>query len=122
MWLHVTKQGKVYVLFSLNANLDSGAFTILQNITKPIFDEYGFVISATSEFYHHNYSEMERFLVEYNTSYPNITHLKSIGKSVKGKELYVISLSNTPEEHVPGEFFFLMSHSALCVRFKKYWK
>lgn len=57
-----------------------------------------------TEFKHHNYTELEKFLKDIREVYPNITNLKSIGKSVQGRELYVLILSNTPEEHKPGKF------------------
>lgn len=81
----------------------TGAFKQLKRVVTKTPDEYGFLIPSKNEFKHHNYSDMERFLMEYNASYPNITHLHSIGKSVKGKELYVIIISSTPLKHVPGK-------------------
>lgn len=56
-----------------------------------------------TEFKHHNYKELETFLKDINETYPNITELKSIGKSVKGRELYVMVLGSTPLVHVPGK-------------------
>lgn len=73
----------------------------IENQTKPVFDEYGFM--TKTEFKHHNYKELESFLKDINETYPNITELKSIGKSVKGKELYVMVLGSTPLLHVPGK-------------------
>lgn len=73
----------------------------LQNITKTI-DKYGFLITGINDFKHHNYDEMERYLIEYNKTYPNITNLKSIGKSIDGRELYVFIISSTPFKHVAG--------------------
>nr|XP_022908553.1 carboxypeptidase D-like [Onthophagus taurus] len=80
-----------------------GKFTEQENITTPEFDEFGFVLRDKNEFRHHDYTEMEKFLIEYNETYPNITDLKSIGKSVEGRELYVLVLGNTPLKHVPGK-------------------
>ncbi|GJQ81229.1 hypothetical protein Trydic_g20448 [Trypoxylus dichotomus] len=74
-----------------------------RNQTKSIFDNYGFMIDPKGDFKHHHYQEMEQFLMDYNTTYPNITDLKSIGKSVQGRELYVMVLSSTPTKHVPGK-------------------
>lgn len=34
--------------------------------------------------------------------------LHSVGKSVKGRELYVFVLSSTPDKHVPGKSFSLV--------------
>lgn len=70
-------------------------------LNKPPVDDYGFVIKP--QFKHHNYTEMETFLKDMNESYPNITFLKSIGKSVNGRDLYVMVVSSTPFKHVAGK-------------------
>ncbi|XP_017777270.1 PREDICTED: carboxypeptidase D [Nicrophorus vespilloides] len=80
-----------------------GAYEEIVNLTRPMFDQYGFMIDPGLEFHHHNYTDMERFLLEYNSTYPNITDLKVIGKSVQGRNLYVFVLGNTPTKHVPGK-------------------
>ncbi|XP_064424964.1 carboxypeptidase D isoform X2 [Latimeria chalumnae] len=55
------------------------------------------------DFRHHHYSDMEIFLRRYATDYPDITKLYSIGKSVEGRELYVMEISSNPGVHEPGE-------------------
>lgn len=77
----------------------------VETLKTPEFDEYGFM--TKTKFQHHNYAEMETFLKDINETYPNITHLKSIGKSVEGKELYVITVSSTPFNHVAGKNFVI---------------
>lgn len=47
------------------------------------------------EFRHHNYSEMESLLKKISSTFPNITRLYSIGKSVNNRELYVSSTLST---------------------------
>lgn len=42
---------------------------------------------------------MEEYLKELNLNYPNITRLYSIGESVKGRQLYVMEITETPGEH-----------------------
>lgn len=37
-------------------------------------------------------------------NYPNITKLSSIGKSVEGRDLYVIEITRDPGKHIPGKF------------------
>lgn len=49
---------------------------------------------------------MVEFLKDLNYMYPNITHLHSIGKSVQGRDLFVLIISDTPQKHIPGEFIF----------------
>jgi carboxypeptidase D len=63
-------------------------------------DEYGFVTPA--EFIYHNYTTLEKKLLLLEQTYPNLTRVYSIGKSVKGKNLYVIEISDRPGHHEPG--------------------
>ncbi|XP_033351181.1 carboxypeptidase D-like [Bombus vosnesenskii] len=60
-------------------------------------DKYGFL--HNTEFKHHNYIAMEKFLKELNLNYPNITRLYSIGESVKGRQLYVMEITENPGKH-----------------------
>ncbi|KAL3271051.1 hypothetical protein HHI36_021551 [Cryptolaemus montrouzieri] len=46
---------------------------------------------------------MVKFMKEYNDTYPNITNMYSIGKTVEGREMWVFALSSTPFKHVPGK-------------------
>jgi carboxypeptidase D len=62
-------------------------------------DEYGFIFKT--EFKHHNYNEMEKYLKELHETYPKLTRLYSIGKSVQNRELYVMEISTNPGVHVP---------------------
>lgn len=38
----------------------------------------------------------------YKQTYPDITAMHSIGKSVNGRELMVFIISSTPEKHTAG--------------------
>lgn len=42
---------------------------------------------------------MEKFLKELNLNYPNVTRLYSIGESVKGRQLYVMEITENPGKH-----------------------
>ncbi|XP_045770816.1 carboxypeptidase D-like isoform X2 [Maniola jurtina] len=55
------------------------------------------------DFVHHDYVKMERFLQDLAASYPDITRLTSIGKSVEGRELYVLEITENPGKHIPGK-------------------
>uniref|UniRef100_A0A3P8T6M5 Carboxypeptidase D n=1 Tax=Amphiprion percula TaxID=161767 RepID=A0A3P8T6M5_AMPPE len=55
------------------------------------------------EFRHHNYADMELFLRKYNSEFPSITHLYSIGHSVEGRQLYVMVISDNASVHEHGE-------------------
>ncbi|MCI4385837.1 hypothetical protein PGIGA_G00055340 [Pangasianodon gigas] len=55
------------------------------------------------EFRHHHNSDMELFLQRFSTKYPSITRLYSIGKSVQGRLLWVMEISDNPGNHEQGE-------------------
>uniref|UniRef100_T1J6F0 Peptidase M14 domain-containing protein n=1 Tax=Strigamia maritima TaxID=126957 RepID=T1J6F0_STRMM len=48
-------------------------------------------------------AELEKFLQTYSNRYPNITRLYSIGKSVRGRDLWVLEITDNPGIHEPGE-------------------
>lgn len=54
-------------------------------------------------FQHHNYTELTSFLQDYNKRCPDITRLYTVGKSVQGRELWVIEISDNPGIHEPGK-------------------
>lgn len=62
-------------------------------------DEFGFIFKT--EFKHHNYVEMETALKELHETYPKLTNLYSVGKSVENRDLWVLEVSKTPGQHVP---------------------
>ncbi|XP_050521239.1 carboxypeptidase D [Daktulosphaira vitifoliae] len=55
------------------------------------------------EFVHHNYDKLVAKLNLINVNYPNITRLYSVGKSVKGRNLYVLEVSLSTGHHQPGK-------------------
>lgn len=57
----------------------------------------------TVHFTHHDNKAMFKVMEDLAEKFPNITHLYSIGKSVKGDDLKVLIISDNPEEHEPGE-------------------
>lgn len=54
------------------------------------------------EFRHHSHADMELFLRKYRSDFPSITYLYSVGRSVQGRELYVMVISDDPREHEQG--------------------
>eukprot|EP00795_Rhopilema_esculentum_P015189 gene15189-6385_t len=52
---------------------------------------------------HHNYQSMVKYLNQIVAKYPKITRLYSIGKSVKGRDLWVMEISDNPGIHEVGE-------------------
>lgn len=67
--------------------------------TRVSVDNYGFVFRT--EFKHHNFVEMEKVLKEIHETYPKLTRLYSIGKSVENRDLWVIEIGKNPGVHVP---------------------
>ena len=65
--------------------------------------KYLFSNTAEPKIQHHNYVMLTQFLVTVNKLFPAITKLYSIGKSVEGRELWVVEVSNNPGKHEPGE-------------------
>uniref|UniRef100_A0A1B0CR20 Peptidase M14 domain-containing protein n=2 Tax=Lutzomyia longipalpis TaxID=7200 RepID=A0A1B0CR20_LUTLO len=55
------------------------------------------------DFVYHNHEEMTRFLRATSARYPNLTALYSIGKSVQGRDLWVMVVSASPYEHMLGK-------------------
>ena len=72
----------------------------LEEIVRPR-DEYGFL--TNTQFKHHDYKAMEAFLKNIAESYANITRLYSIGRSVQGRELYVMEITSNPGKHDPNK-------------------
>ncbi|XP_036108915.1 carboxypeptidase M [Molossus molossus] len=57
---------------------------------------------AALDFGYHHQEEMEAFLKDVAQNYSSITHLHSIGKSVKGRHLWVLVVGRSPKEHRIG--------------------
>ena len=56
-----------------------------------------------TEFIHHGQYTLEAYLKKTAEKFPSITRLYSIGKSVHGKSLLVLEISDNPGNHEPGE-------------------
>nr|XP_033809371.1 carboxypeptidase M isoform X2 [Geotrypetes seraphini] len=54
------------------------------------------------DFGYHSSESLEKFLKAVNQNYPSITHLHSIGKSVAGRDLWVLVLGRFPTKHTIG--------------------
>lgn len=55
------------------------------------------------DFVYHNHEEMTRFLRATSARFPNLTALYSIGKSVQGRDLWVMVVSASPYDHMIGK-------------------
>uniref|UniRef100_A0A8C5WWP2 Carboxypeptidase N subunit 1 n=1 Tax=Laticauda laticaudata TaxID=8630 RepID=A0A8C5WWP2_LATLA len=60
-------------------------------------------VAASINFVHHGYEELVQALFDVKGSCPYITRLYSIGRSVQGRNLYVLELSDSPGIHEPME-------------------
>ncbi|KAI6220319.1 Carboxypeptidase D [Aphelenchoides besseyi] len=47
----------------------------------------------------HNYDEMTKWLRKYANEYPKLTQLSSVGRSVQGRQLWVMIVGSNPKEH-----------------------
>lgn len=59
--------------------------------------------SYTLDFRYHNYDRLTKFLRTTSSKFPNLTALYSIGKSVQGRDLWVMVVSASPYEHMIGK-------------------
>ncbi|CAL4064786.1 unnamed protein product, partial [Meganyctiphanes norvegica] len=67
------------------------------------FDEDLINPDTNLEFDYHNYDAMTNFLRKMSATYTNLTALYSIGKSVQGRDLWVMVVSSSPYEHIVGQ-------------------
>ncbi|CAB3408487.1 unnamed protein product [Caenorhabditis bovis] len=58
-----------------------------------------FINVNASKIKNHDYNQMTAWLKATRLNFPNITHLYSVGKSVEGRELWVLIVSDNPKEH-----------------------
>jgi carboxypeptidase N catalytic subunit len=56
---------------------------------------------APVTFRHHRYDDLVRTLYKVHNQCPDITRVYSIGRSVKGRQLYVLEFSDHPGTHEP---------------------
>ncbi|XP_047618115.1 carboxypeptidase N catalytic chain isoform X2 [Phacochoerus africanus] len=62
-----------------------------------------FKLVAPVTFRHHRYDDLVRMLYKVHNECPYITRVYSIGRSVKGRHLYVLEFSDYPGNHEPLE-------------------
>ncbi|XP_067306751.1 carboxypeptidase D-like isoform X2 [Pseudorasbora parva] len=89
-----------------DASVDSGSTeSSSASINKTKVDENldSWLTVQPQDFRHHHYNDMELFLKKFSSEYSSITRLYSIGKSVQGRLLWVMEISNNPGVHELGE-------------------
>jgi murein tripeptide amidase MpaA len=58
--------------------------------------------NGQADFVYHDYAKLTELLKNYSSSFANKAHLYSIGKSVQGRELWVLAMADTqPNVHIP---------------------
>lgn len=55
------------------------------------------------DFTYHNHDQLTRYLRLTSARYPDLTALYSIGRSVQGRDLWVMVVSSSPYEHMVGK-------------------
>lgn len=55
------------------------------------------------DYNYHNFEQLTKYLRTVNAQYPSLTALYSIGKSVQGRDLWVMVVSASPYEHMLGK-------------------
>lgn len=80
-----------------NKKYDDWTFQSYSDVEKLVGN-----FTESNEFGHHNYNKMTLWLKRLNLDYPDITHLYTVGKSVQGRDLWVLIISDNPKEHEPG--------------------
>ncbi|CAL8279355.1 unnamed protein product [Gadus morhua 'NCC'] len=58
--------------------------------------------AAALDFRYHDNTAMKEYLLHINTTSPEIAHLHSIGRSVRGQELWVMIVGLNPRQHTLG--------------------
>ncbi|CAK6980406.1 carboxypeptidase M [Scomber scombrus] len=58
--------------------------------------------ASTLDFRYHDNPEIEQYLLQVNASNSDITHLYSVGKSIRGQQLWVLALGVSPHRHTVG--------------------
>lgn len=64
-------------------------------------------------FEHHNFDKMTTFLKDLADKYPHITKLYTVGKSVEGRDLWVLEITDQPGIHEPGIYFLQLKKKNL---------
>ncbi|KAG0729787.1 Carboxypeptidase M [Chionoecetes opilio] len=77
--------------------------TYLKQYDPQYFDESLISPANALTFEYHNYTTMTDFLRAMSATYPNLTALYSIGKSVQGRDLWVMVVSSSPYQHIIGQ-------------------
>nr|XP_036215281.1 carboxypeptidase D isoform X2 [Bactrocera oleae] len=103
--VHVTNENSEalrldFTLSPLETNYDGDFRKVKVERSKAPTNDDDFL--TPTKFEHHNFTEMEKYLRNIAESYPSITRLYSIGKSVQQRDLWVMELFVSPGQHIAG--------------------
>ena len=79
----------------------NGDSTTASKTSQPSLRPDGFLTEP--KYMYHHYDDLRTTLAFYAHKYPNLTRLYSIGKSVDGRDLWVLEISDNPGVHEPLE-------------------
>ncbi|XP_057665783.1 carboxypeptidase M-like isoform X3 [Diorhabda carinulata] len=90
---------------NVHANILQTSLESFPDVQAKNFDNNGNPYSEpyNIEYKYHNYEKMTAFLRHTTARYPELTALYSIGKSVQGRDLWVMVVSASPYEHMIGK-------------------
>ena len=90
-----------YTVLAQNPHYETSVKTIVIKDKDPV--DMQFFLHTNPNFHIHSYEEMTKELQTLAFEYPSITRLYSIGKSVEGRRLWVLEISDSPGIHEAGE-------------------
>ncbi|CAG2188820.1 CPM [Mytilus edulis] len=57
-------------------------------------------VTSSLDFQYHNYQDLTNYLTNMSNTYPDLTHLYSIGKTVQKRDLHVLAIGKLPQNHL----------------------
>ncbi|VDI51786.1 carboxypeptidase D, partial [Mytilus galloprovincialis] len=57
-------------------------------------------VTSSLDFQYHDYQDLTNYLTNMSNTYPDLTHLYSIGKTVQKRDLHVLAIGKLPQNHL----------------------
>ena len=90
-----------YSVRSQSPHFESSTKTVMIQDLQPAHVD--FTLHRNPDYNIHDYASMQKFMRGLVKDYPSFVRMYSIGKSVQGRELWVLEISDQPGVHEPGE-------------------